>query len=315
MSPNKGKVVSTNTSAEQGTTKQPLDQVQLDEYGIVGDAHAGPWHRQVSLLAQESIDRFAAEHKKQFKPGEFAENITTHGIDLRNVAVLDRFKIGQAELEVTQVGKACHGDGCAVYQRTGRCVMPKEGIFCRVIKGGIVRPGDVIDYRPKVLSFLVLTVSDRASRGEYEDRSGPEVRRLLEEFFKEKRWHINIENAVISDDAPLLERKLREAREAGTDVVITTGGTGIGPRDITPDVVMHLADKTIPGIMEDIRIKFGQDKPNALLSRSVTATLGQMLVYTLPGSVRAVREYMGELLKTIEHLILMLHGIDAHGKH
>ena len=95
--------------------------------------------------------------------------------------------------------------------------------------------------------------------------------------------------------------------------MFTTGGTGVGPRDVTPDVVAALADKTIPGIMDAIRIKYGAAKPNALLSRSVAAVIRSTLVYTLPGSVRAVEEYMDEILKTLEHLIFTLHGLDLHG--
>ena len=96
------------------------------------------------------------------------------------------------------------------------------------------------------------------------------------------------------------------------DVVITTGGTGIGPRDITIETVRPLLDKEIPGIMEMIRIKYGQEKPNALLSRGIAGVMGQTLVYTLPGSVKAVDEYMTEILKTLQHLIYMLHGVDVH---
>jgi len=94
--------------------------------------------------------------------------------------------------------------------------------------------------------------------------------------------------------------------------VITTGGTGVGPRDITPETVAGVFEKIIPGIMENIRMKFGQAKPNALLSRSVAAVGGQTQCYALPGSVRAVDEYMGEILKTLEHVIYMLHGLDVH---
>ena len=96
------------------------------------------------------------------------------------------------------------------------------------------------------------------------------------------------------------------------DIIFTTGGTGIGPRDITPEVVKPLLDKEIPGIMESIRIKYGMEKPNALLSRSIAGVMKKSLIYTLPGSVRAVNDYMSEILKTLEHLIYMQRGIDAH---
>jgi molybdenum cofactor synthesis domain-containing protein len=156
-------------------------------------------------------------------------------------------------------------------------------------------------------------VSDRASRGDYEDRSGPRLRERLEEFFSGKRWHPEIETRVLPDEARRLTTELRADRDGGVDVIFTTGGTGVGPRDVTPDVVAALADRTIPGIMEHIRVKYGQSNPKALLSRGVAAVLGRTLVYTLPGSVRAVGEYMEEILATLEHTVLMLHGVDAHG--
>jgi len=160
--------------------------------------------------------------------------------------------------------------------------------------------------------LLAVTLSDRASRGEYEDQSGPRAVACLQQFFAPKRWPLEIETNVLPDDAEQLRQVLIAARESGIDAVFTTGGTGIGPRDIAPDVVIALADKTLPGIMEHIRQKYGQDKPAALLSRSVAAVLGKTLVYTLPGSPRAVEEYLGEILKTFEHLIRMLHEIDEH---
>ncbi len=307
-------VVSTNISAQTGTAKQPVSEIRIDQHGIVGDAHAGVWHRQVSMLAQESIDRFGDQigGQQKFAPGVFAENITTRGIDLNGVAILDRFKIGSVELEVTQIGKSCHGDRCAIYQQVGKCVMPKEGIFCRVVSTGTVRPGDVIVYVPRILNLLIITVSDRASRGQYEDRSGPKIRTILEEFFKDKRWHIQIRTAIVPDNTQRIRDELQAAGQGGVDVIFTTGGTGVGPRDITPEVVMSLADKTIPGIMEHIRLKFGQDKPNALLSRSVAAIFGKSLIYALPGSVKAVNEYTPEILKTMEHVIVTLNGLDVH---
>jgi molybdenum cofactor synthesis domain-containing protein len=106
---------------------------------------------------------------------------------------------------------------------------------------------------------------------------------------------------------------LQAAAGGGVDVVFTTGSTGVGPRDIAPEVVLAMADKTIPGIMEHIRITYGRKHPNALLSRSVAAIAGRMLVYTLPGSVKAVQEYMSEIVTTLEHLLLTLHGVDPHG--
>ena len=308
----KGKVVSVNTSAQKGTVKRPVPEIRLDEQGIIGDAHAGPWHRQLSILSQESIDRFTAAMNLHLTPGDFGENMSVDGIDLTTVAILDRLRIGEVELEISQIGKECHGDSCAIYQQVGTCIMPTEGLFCRVVQGGTIRPDDGVEYLPRPLKFQIITLSDRAFAGEYVDRSGPRVRELLEAFLQDKRWHPQIEQTILPDDADRLRSALIAAQEAGVDVIFTTGGTGVGLRDVTPETVAAVCDKLIPGIMEAIRVKFGAQNPNALLARGVAGICGQTMIYTLPGSVKAVEEYMGEILLTMEHLILMLHGLDIH---
>lgn len=304
------KVVSVNISEKKGTIKEPVAQIELNEIGVQGDAHSGKWHRQVSLLGTESFRKFELQAKRPLHYGEFAENITTEGITLYETHPLDRFSIGEALLEVTQIGKKCHGDSCAIYREVGNCVMPKEGIFCRVLRPGIVKAGDLMEYLPRIFKVKVITLSDRASAGEYEDRSGPRIVQLMEEFFTSVGWKAEIERVVIPDEATLLKQHLKGPMNA--DIVITTGGTGIGPRDITVDVVKPLLDKEIPGIMELIRVKYGAEKPNALVSRGVAGVIGETLVYTLPGSVKAVEEYLAEITKTIKHSIFMLNGLDLH---
>jgi len=167
----------------------------------------------------------------------------------------------------------------------------------------------------KKLKIQVITLSDRASRAEYQDLSGPEIVKQLTDYFTEKDWVFNVALEVIPDDAELLENKLIEYRDSKIDFVFTTGGTGIGPRDFTPEVAKKLIEKEIPGIMENIRVKYGQLVPNALLSRGVAGVLQQTQLYCLPGSLKAVKEYMTEILKTLEHLIFMLYGVDVHQKH
>jgi len=306
-------VLSVNISEEKGTIKHPVPMITLNERGIEQDAHAGGWHRQISLLSEEMIKLFETEIGRAMHPGEFAENITLRGNNLRNISVLDHLLLGDAELEVTQRGKKCHGDGCAIFREVGKCVMPKEGIFCKVIKGGVVKPGDTITFIPRVLRFKIITMSDRASCGEYEDRSGPMIGALLEEFFNGTPWRTNVEAIILPDDAARLKTELDRAYEEKVDVIITTGGTGIGPRDITPEVVRDSIEKELPGVMEHIRVKYGSQKPNALLSRSVAGTKGRTAVFALPGSVNAVKEYMEEIFKILEHLIFMLNGLDNHG--
>ncbi|MDA3906475.1 MAG: MOSC domain-containing protein [Bacteroidales bacterium] len=139
-------VVSVNISEKKGTIKMPVESIVLNATGVANDAHAGKWHRQVSLLAKESNEKFAREAKRNIAYGEFAENITTEGIVLYKTFPGDRLIIGETELEITQIGKKCHGDNCAIFREIGSCVMPKEGIFARVIKGGTVQTGDKMVY-------------------------------------------------------------------------------------------------------------------------------------------------------------------------
>ncbi len=332
----KVKIISVNISETTGTIKHPVDSITLTKLGVEHDAHAGAWNRQVSLLGTESIRKFEKETGKRVSPGEFAENITTEGSELWKMSPLDRLICGEAEMEVTQIGKECHGTSCVIFKEVGNCVMPKEGIFCRVIHPGIIQAGDILEYHPKVYSVMIITLSDRASRGEYEDKSGPRIKELLEDFFTSNpslfthnlsptarhasrvtRHNLHpspfiLQYSLIPDDPFQLKALMEEAKQNGTDIIFTTGGTGIGPKDITPEVVRPMLDKEIPGIMEMIRLKYGKENPNALASRSIAGVMGESLVFTLPGSVKAVNEYMEVVLPAVSHLILMLHGVDQH---
>ncbi len=138
-----GKLLAVSLSAAKGVRKSNAEAARLvPAWGLEGDAHAGEWHRQVSLLAQESIDKMRAKGLS-VAAGDFAENLTTLGIDVPALRIGDRVLVGDAELEVTQIGKECH-TRCAIYQQAGDCVMPREGVFARVLRGGEVRPGDPV---------------------------------------------------------------------------------------------------------------------------------------------------------------------------
>lgn len=308
----KVEAVSVNVSQEKGTVKRPVDEISIDALGVVGDAHAGRWHRQVSLLSQESVQRFAADLGHAVLPGEFGENITLRGVESSQVAPLDRFVFGEVELEVTQIGKTCHGSGCAIFREVGKCVMPAEGLFARVVRGGSIRRGALGEHRPRPFACRVITLSDRAATGDYADRSGPRIKELLEAFFATRRWHAAIAGRILPDDPEPLRAEIHRARQEGVDVVITTGGTGVGPRDIAPETIAPLCERLIPGIMEHVRTEYGRENPRARLSRSIAGVAGKTQIYALPGSVRAVEEYLAEILKTLEHVVYMLHGIDVH---
>ena len=139
------KVTSVNISERKGEQKHPVSEVRLKlRHGIAGDAHAGDWHRQISLLAEESVDTMRLLSPVSLDACVFAENINTAGIDLKRLPVGTRLRIGESEVEVTQIGKECHND-CAIKRAVGKCVMPTEGIFAVVVREGTVRPGDEIE--------------------------------------------------------------------------------------------------------------------------------------------------------------------------
>ncbi len=142
--PQRGKVLAVNISEDKGTKKTNVQSCTLlKDFGLKGDAHGGPWHRQVSLLASESVEKMKAKGLK-VGYGDFAENITTEGIDLVNLPIGTKIRIGESVvLRVTQIGKECH-ERCAIYYQAGDCVMPREGIFAEVVSEGEVKVGDEI---------------------------------------------------------------------------------------------------------------------------------------------------------------------------
>ncbi|RKZ04178.1 MOSC domain-containing protein [Candidatus Fermentibacteria bacterium] len=142
----KFKVLSLNISPEKGTEKTPVETVTVTAAGFKNDAHAGNWHRQISLLDQESVEYFASASDLTIKPGDFGENITTEGIDI-TLLVPGKVILGPGglRLEVTQVGKECHGDDCTIFQKVGKCIMPARGVFCRVVSPGILHKNDTLE--------------------------------------------------------------------------------------------------------------------------------------------------------------------------
>ena len=305
-------IISVNISKEKGTPKTPVDSIELNYEGVAGDAHAGKWHRQVSLLGAESFEAFSTITGKHFNYGEFAENITTRGLKLNDTRPGDRLCNQNVDLMITQIGKKCHGSGCSIFNEVGTCIMPKEGIFAKVIKQGSLKAADILEYIPKVYRIGVITLSTRASMGVYPDLSGPQIISDMEAYAKIVGWNTVFEYHLIADDKEMLGTILKTMTESGTDIIFTTGGTGIGPEDFTPEVVKPFFDKEIPGIMEDVRLKYGAEKPNALVSRSIAGLAKESLIFTLPGSKKAVTEYMIEITPLLEHLIFMRMGIDNH---
>ncbi len=305
-------VISVNISEKKGTIKKPVHSIDIDKSGVSGDAHAGEWNRQVSLLGRESIEQFSDNAGRTILNGEFAENITTRGMKLSNARPLDKFISGRLILEITQIGKKCHGSSCAIFREVGQCVMPSEGIFCRVLHPGLLSPGDMLEYTPKTYDIHVITISNRAFSGFYEDKSGPVTIHILEAFFKDQHLKTRLTAKVIPDDPLRIEENILNAVNKAADIIVTTGGTGVGPKDFTPEVIRKLIDKDISGIMDYVRMKHGKENPKALLSRSIAGIRENAQIYALPGSVSAVEEYLEEISKTLLHTTYMLHGLDIH---
>lgn len=144
MAAKKGQILAVCVSEKKGQQKHPVEEIRLEtDWGIPGDAHAGNWHRQLSLLGQESVRRMEERIGFALAPGAFAENLLCRGLDLVQLPIGTRLRVGTALCEVTQIGKECHSD-CAIRQQAGDCVMPREGIFARVLEAGTARAGDEI---------------------------------------------------------------------------------------------------------------------------------------------------------------------------
>ncbi len=303
-----GRIVAVCVSEQKGTSKTPVPEATLVAgYGLEGDAHAGGWHRQVSLLAVSSIDKMRAKGLS-LTCGDFAENLTVEGIDLPSLPVGTRLVItspgvaGGPLLEVTQIGKQCH-QGCAIFQQVGDCVMPREGIFARVMKGGAVRPNDLISaFDQDIYLVGVLIASDKGSRGERVDTSGKVATQMLEDA-----GGLVVSHTIIADEKDLIKKHLLHlCDEVGLDLVVTSGGTGLGPRDVTPDATLEIIEKQVPGIAEAMRIESLKKTPRAMLSRAVAGIRGRTLVINLPGSPRAVEECLQVILPALGHGIQIL---------
>lgn len=139
-----GKVIAVCTSPAKGTQKKNIGRaVFIEDYGIEGDAHAGKWHRQVSLLSHDKIEAFR-KRGAEVSDGAFGENLVVEGIDFKTLPIGTRFQCNEVVLELTQIGKECH-HGCEIFQKMGDCIMPREGVFTKVIKGGVIQVGDILN--------------------------------------------------------------------------------------------------------------------------------------------------------------------------
>lgn len=302
-----GKIVGICTSEKRGIVKKEQKEVNLIEgWGLQEDAHGGNWHRQVSLLSYEKIQKFR-EKGADVALGAFGENLIIEGYDFRDLPVGTRFRIGDAILEMTQIGKNCHSH-CEIYKRMGDCIMPREGVFAEVVKGGHIKVGDEVEKLPldenRPFTAAVITLSDKGSRGEREDKSGPEAVSLAEEA-----GYIVKESLLLPDEKEALKKELKRlADQRQINVVFTTGGTGFSERDVTPEATIEVCNRMANGIAEAIRNYSMTITPRAMFSRGVSGIRGKTLIINLPGSPKAVKEALRFLLPHLEHGLEVLRG-------
>lgn len=304
-----GKILAICTSPQRGTVKTQVPSAKLVVgWGVENDAHGGSWHRQVSLLSAEKIEAFRKKIWVEY--GAFGENMVVEGFDFRSLPVGSRFAAGGAVLEMTQIGKECHND-CVIRQQTGDCIMPREGVFARVLTGGEIHVGDEMTLLPPPedppLRAAVITLSDKGSRGEREDRSGPLIVEMLT-----GAGYVVEEALLLPDEAQALKAQLiRLADGRQVNLILTTGGTGFSPRDITPEATCAVADRNAPGIAEAMRYHSLSITPRGMLSRGVSVLRGKTLIVNLPGSPKAVRENLEYILPSLEHGVRIAAGLDG----
>lgn len=298
-----GNIIAVNVSEKKGTQKKNVHSAKLiEDWGIENDAHAGKWHRQVSLLSYEKIEDFKAKGAP-VDEGAFGENLIVRGIDLKHLPVGTRLQCGDVLLEVTQIGKQCHS-GCEIYKIMGDCIMPREGIFTKVLKGGVISEGDEINVVKRPMRAAVLTSSDSGYAGEREDISGPAIQAMLE-----KNGYEVVHTILLPDDREMLSKEMaRIADEYVAELLLTTGGTGFSPRDCMPEATMDIAERMVPGIPEAMRAYSMTITPRAMLSRAAACIRKNTLIINLPGSPKAVKESLGYILPSLQHGLEILTG-------
>ena len=297
-----GKVMAVCTSPARGTQKENIGRgVFRAGYGIEGDAHAGDWHRQVSLLSYEKVQAFNARGAA-VADGAFGENLLVDGFDFARLPAGTWLGCGDVLLEITQIGKQCH-HGCEIFQRMGDCIMPREGVFARVLRGGEIAVGDEMHLVYKV---GIITASDKGAAGAREDRSGPAIAARLPDDYP-----VGCTEIVPDDRAHLAEAMRRMCDEQGCNLVLTTGGTGFSPRDVTPEATRDVIERETPGLSEAIRAYSMQFTRRAMLSRGVSGIRGRTLIVNLPGSPKAVQESMDAFLDTVGHGLRLLLNTDG----
>jgi molybdenum cofactor synthesis domain-containing protein len=298
-----GMVLAVCLSGQRGTPKKNVGSALLVEnHGLGGDAHAGDGPRQVSLLSHDKIQDFR-ERGAEVEDGDFGENLVVEDLDFKSLPLGTRLKCGEALLEITLIGKECHSP-CQIYKRMGDCIMPREGVFARVLRGGLIRVGDDLAVDAG-LTAAVVTASDKCAAGLREDASGEAAKRILE-----KNGYAVVAHRVLPDEEDQLAEALRALCDEGrADLIITTGGTGFSPRDRTPEATLRVIERQADGIVQAMLFNSLKVTPRAMLSRARAGLRGQTLIVNLPGSPKAVEENLSGIIGSLSHGLEILKGL------
>ncbi len=290
------------TSSGKGTAKVSRERALAKaQWGLEGDAHCGTWHRQVSLLSYDKVQAFRSQGA-QVVDGDFGENLLVEGIDFATLPIGTIFIGGNVVLELTQIGKECHS-GCDIFKKIGTCIMPTQGVFTRVLHGGTLKQGMTFKAYTRMRAF-VLCASDKGYEGKRADESTPAVCSLIEASGYEV-----VGTCLLPDDRALLSAKMAEICDGyQADLIVTTGGTGLSLRDVTPEATLDIAHRQVPGLAELMRSTCMHSTDRACLSRSVCATRERTLIVNLPGSPKAAVENLSAILRPLEHGLQMLSG-------
>ena len=300
-------------SDNKGEQKKPVESaIFRADFGIESDAHAGDWHRQVSLLLDSDIESVRTKGLDNLSDGAFAENVIVSGVDINSLGLGTRLRLGKdVVMSISQIGKTCHTP-CRIFYLAGDCIMPRLGLFARVEAGGRVCPGDPVEAFDIVdrdrLQAVVLTVSDRCSRGNAEDTAGPAVAKILTDSLGANIYR----TAILPDEKDGIAERLKHYCDGHSiDLVLAVGGTGFAPRDVTPEAARQVIERLTPGLDEAMRTASLAKTPHAMLSRAVSGIAGSTLIVTLPGSERGAVENLQAVLPALEHGIAKLRGDPA----
>ena len=293
-------------SEKKGTEKHPVQEINvIEDFGLENDAHAGKWHRQVSLLSYEEREKFK-QGGANVQDGAFGENLLVSGIEFSKFKVGTRFKIGGVILELTQIGKSCHSH-CAIYHAVGKCIMPTFGVFTRVIHGGHICVGDtvqVIENTDQRMRVAIVTLSDKASAGQRKDESGP----LISSIMTKQGYNVTSLTILPDEMDEIVSTLINLSDRCQNDLILTTGGTGLSMRDVTPEATLKVMTRNVPGISEALRYESMKYTNKAMLSRGVSVLRNQTLIINLPGSPKAVKESLDILLGPLKHGLEIMKG-------